>query len=283
MGLRRYGQPAARVARALESTRVSGDHTMRFWLAVMLAGLAGLQLSCQSVSDFESITAPPLEPGLVETAASSDKVSVCHLMGGASRARVRLIRIAASAVEAHLSHGDYLAPTFFRDADGDGYGDPLVTAEPRGDCTGPEGYVEQDSDCDDSDPEVHPAADDDCDGADNDCDGSVDEDCGADPECAGTSCGSFAKCNLGGSCGTRGVCGTTAEGGGLCVDGRARCTSLLRCVVTEECPAGSACLVGSCCGAGVCMPPSLWCSDAPEGAVASALSAAGGPSFDGLD
>lgn len=61
-------------------------------------------------------------------------------------------------------------PTWFRDADGDGLGDP---GAPLTACTQPEHYVDNDGDdCGDdvpSGPEV-------CDGADNDCDGAVDED-----------------------------------------------------------------------------------------------------------
>ena len=62
---------------------------------------------------------------------------------------------------------------WYVDADGDGYGDP---GQPMGSCDDPEGYVDNDFDCDDSRPEVNDLARDVCDDLDNDCDGSVDED-----------------------------------------------------------------------------------------------------------
>ncbi len=65
------------------------------------------------------------------------------------------------------------ATTWYLDGDDDGYGDPdgAVTA-----CEIPDGFVEDDADCDDDDPETHPGAPERCDGVDNDCDGEIDED-----------------------------------------------------------------------------------------------------------
>jgi len=60
-------------------------------------------------------------------------------------------------------------PVFYRDADGDGYGNPGNFKEL---CSNPGGYVLDDTDCDDTDSSIHPKAieipDD---GKDNDCDG----------------------------------------------------------------------------------------------------------------
>jgi hypothetical protein len=69
------------------------------------------------------------------------------------------------------------APTWYGDADSDGYGGTTfeVTA-----CTSPTGYVSTASDCDDLDASIHPAATEVCDGVDNDCDGTTDEDDAAD-------------------------------------------------------------------------------------------------------
>jgi hypothetical protein len=65
------------------------------------------------------------------------------------------------------------APAWHRDADGDGWGDPAETWES---CTGPEGWVEDGTDCDDSDPDVNPGADETCFTAwDDDCDGSAND------------------------------------------------------------------------------------------------------------
>jgi hypothetical protein len=65
--------------------------------------------------------------------------------------------------------------TWYRDADGDGWGDATHTKEA---IEKPDGYVAKAGDCDDADDAVHPGATEVCDdGKDNDCDGNVDEGC----------------------------------------------------------------------------------------------------------
>lgn len=61
---------------------------------------------------------------------------------------------------------------FFADADGDGFGNPLVTVEA---CFLPPGYVFNNRDCDDGNISIHPGAPELCDGRDNDCNGIVDD------------------------------------------------------------------------------------------------------------
>ena len=63
--------------------------------------------------------------------------------------------------------------SFYLDNDRDGYGDPALATTA---CEPPEGYVDNDQDCDDSAPELHPDAPELCDEVDNDCDGFTDED-----------------------------------------------------------------------------------------------------------
>ncbi|MBN2800090.1 MAG: hypothetical protein JXX28_13175 [Deltaproteobacteria bacterium] len=65
------------------------------------------------------------------------------------------------------------APTWHLDADHDGYGDPGMTLAA---CEAPDGYVSDDSDCDDLHAGSHPGGSEVCDGHDNDCDGDTDGD-----------------------------------------------------------------------------------------------------------
>ncbi len=60
------------------------------------------------------------------------------------------------------------APSWYGDADGDGYGDPEVHEES---CTQPDGMVAEGTDCHDGAPDISPAEEEICeDGKDNDCD-----------------------------------------------------------------------------------------------------------------
>ncbi|MBM4392422.1 MAG: hypothetical protein FJ090_14975, partial [Deltaproteobacteria bacterium] len=62
--------------------------------------------------------------------------------------------------------------TWYRDSDGDGYGDPGLDTS---DCAAPSGYVADDSDCDDADEDISPGASEVCNGLDDDCDGTADD------------------------------------------------------------------------------------------------------------
>ena len=79
--------------------------------------------------------------------AGQNKVDICHRNG---QGAFQLITIAAPAYAAHIAHGDKAPEDFFRDADEDGFGSAaeVVTA-----CDVPEGYVENDTDCDDENAE----------------------------------------------------------------------------------------------------------------------------------
>ncbi|MFH1464551.1 MAG: MopE-related protein [Pseudomonadota bacterium] len=65
------------------------------------------------------------------------------------------------------------APTWFADADGDGFGDP---ADATTACTAPSDTVADDTDCDDTADTIFPGAAEHCDGTDEDCDGVDDDD-----------------------------------------------------------------------------------------------------------
>jgi hypothetical protein len=66
---------------------------------------------------------------------------------------------------------------YFPDEDGDGWGSDSIETSA---CEAPEGWVDQDGDCDDGNPEIYPGAWESCDdGVDNNCDDLADD---ADPE-----------------------------------------------------------------------------------------------------
>jgi len=65
------------------------------------------------------------------------------------------------------------ATTWYADSDGDGFGDPAVTADA---CYVPSGYVADNTDCDDAVATTYPGADEYCNLVDDDCDGVTDED-----------------------------------------------------------------------------------------------------------
>jgi uncharacterized protein YjdB len=68
------------------------------------------------------------------------------------------------------------AVTFYRDLDGDSYGNAVSGTTQA--CIAPTGYVISNTDCDDNNASIHPGAAEICDnGLDENCNGQVDEDC----------------------------------------------------------------------------------------------------------
>ncbi len=71
-----------------------------------------------------------------------------------------------------LSIDEGVLSIFYGDGDGDSFGNVLQTTLA---CTAPQGYVSDNTDCDDSNGGIHPAATESCNGLDDDCDLSIDE------------------------------------------------------------------------------------------------------------
>ena len=101
--------------------------------------------------------------GILDPTTASSGVYT-YTVGGANAQCAR----ASSELTVVITEAD----RYFRDADGDGFGD---TDAARLLCSPIEGFVSNDGDCDDSDATVHPGAAERCDGKDNNCDGQVDE------------------------------------------------------------------------------------------------------------
>jgi hypothetical protein len=64
--------------------------------------------------------------------------------------------------------------TYYRDADGDGFGNESIDSVA---ASQPTGYVSNSGDCNDANANIHPGAIEMCDGLDNNCDGNIDETC----------------------------------------------------------------------------------------------------------
>ena len=62
--------------------------------------------------------------------------------------------------------------TYYRDADGDGYG---VASTTTAACSAPAGYVSNTTDCNDASAAINPGASETCNGVDDNCNGSIDE------------------------------------------------------------------------------------------------------------
>ncbi len=108
-----------------------------------------------------------------------------------------------------------VGPTYFIDADGDGFGAATVGAASKQACTQPAGYAATATDCDDGAASVHPGATELCDAqsVDENCNGTRNEGCGCStvgltqPCCAGRG---VQTCEAGGSGNVFSACSVSA-------------------------------------------------------------------------
>jgi len=104
---------------------------------------------------------------------------------------------------------DGVLATFYRDDDGDNFGDDT---QPIQACAQPPGFVTDNTDCDDGNPQRNPGATEFCDAIDNDCDGTVDDNVSGTSACLTCENGAFVNQPSGtpcpgGTCNGQGECG----------------------------------------------------------------------------
>lgn len=124
-------------------------------------------------------TGPPATEGVGECSAGTQ--SCVDLYWGTCEGQILPATETCNGLDDDCdgSTDEGLLTTYYQDSDGDSYGDAAFSQDA---CQAPEGFVEDNTDCEDSLPSVNPGASEVCDsGYDDDCDGFTD--C-LDSECA---------------------------------------------------------------------------------------------------
>ena len=98
--------------------------------------------------------------------------ALVRLLTGCSDDSAAVRSVADSGTDAEPPFDTCVPRSIFRDADGDGYGDPGVS---RDSCAVSEGFVNNADDCDDDCETCFPRGHERCDALDNDCDGTIDD------------------------------------------------------------------------------------------------------------
>jgi len=152
------------------------------------------------------------------------------------------------ATDACVASTCELRTLFYRDADGDGFGQTSMVAY---ECSAPADYVQSAGDCDDADALANPLATEVCDGTrDDDCDGTIDERCpcttGATRVCGVAS----GRCTRG----TQSCAGVWSDCAGATRPVPEACNGIDDDCdgAIDEAPEGAAACGGALCTAGAC-------------------------------
>jgi hypothetical protein len=125
--------------------------------------------------DYYSSANPIVYAVTIRTAVSTPNAIVRFTDNGTATPTLTTLATAAANTSYDGIEASPCTPiAWYRDVDGDGYGDNNVV---RMSCTQPLGYVSAGGDCDDAWDLTYPTAAEDCDGRDNDCDLVVDDAC----------------------------------------------------------------------------------------------------------
>jgi hypothetical protein len=139
-------------------------------IAIVLVTFIACEKSSIGVDELQTLQK---EEVLLAKGAKADKVDICHW--DADSGEYFIINIADAAYDKHIAHGDHAPATYYKDADGDGYGSVMFDGVV---CEAPAGYVLLNGDFNDDDSSIYPNATEVCgDGIDNNSNGQIDEDC----------------------------------------------------------------------------------------------------------